>query len=396
MGLPVAQPERFVGPLRLVEPLRRLAPTGLHAFDECRLRGAWSAARMPPLLPSSPAARLGTVVHRLLEEAGRGALSSNSLDGRWQELVAETEQAMTQSALEARFVPLRETVPKYEVVRLRAEARAGELAQDLPDAGSRAAEAKASPYGYELRVESADGLIAGRIDRAVPAPAGPVLQDYKSGAIFSIRQGEGQQEIRPEYADQLRLYAALYYDSTGTWPSKLELVPLAGPPREIPLSTTASLNLLDKARSLLGAVNDELERGVNDWYAVEASLASPSPSACRFCAYRPACAAYLSSIDQEGDPDWPADVVGAFGALTRLGNGRLILSITLSDGSASFVRNITDRTVSAARLDTLEGGHPIAVFNLRRTKAAQAFEEGPLTMVYAGPQQDAEHLRRRA
>ena len=342
---------------------------------------------MPPLLPSSPASRLGTIVHQLLEEAGRGRLGTHAertIDERWQELVANAEQAMTQTALEAHFVPLRETVPKYEVVRLRAEARAGELAQDFPDTGPRAADARANPYGYELRVESADGLIAGRIDRAVPTQAGPVLQDYKSGAIFSIRQGEGQQEIRPEYADQLRLYAALYYEATGTWPSKLELVPLAGQPMKIPLSTTESLNLLDQAKSLLANVNEQLERDADDWDAVEVSLAKPSASACRFCSYRPACAAYLSSTHEEGDRDGPADVVGAFEALTRLGNGRLMLSITRSDGSTSFVRDITDRTAAAARLDTLEAGYPIGVFNVRRTQAARAFEEGPLTIVYAG------------
>lgn len=339
---------------------------------------------MPPLLPSSPAARLGTIVHRLLEEAGRGELSTHNVDARWQKLVAEAEQAMTQIAHEARFVPLRDTVPKYEVVRLRAEARATELAKDVPDTGPRAAEARADPYGYELRVESADGLIAGRIDRAVPAQAGPVLQDYKSGAIFSIRQGEGQQEIRPEYADQLRLYAALYFEATGTWPSKLELVPLTGPPIGVSFSTTESLNLLDHARSLLADVNKELERSADGWDAVEASLANPSASACRFCAYRPACAAYLSSTDDEGERDGPADVVGTFASLTRLGNGRLMLSIRRSDGSASFVRDITDRTAAAARLDTLDTGYPIGVFNLRRTQAARAFEEGPLTIVYIG------------
>ena len=61
-----------------------------------------------------------------------------------------------------------------------------------------------------------------------------------------------------------------------------------------------------------------------------------------------------------------------------------MLSITRSDGSVSFVRDITDRTAATAHLDTLEAGSPIGVFNVRRTQAARAFEEGPLTTVYAG------------
>ncbi len=274
MGLPVTQPaKRLTEALCVTAPVARLAPTSLPSFAECRLRGIWQAVRQPPLLPSSAAARLGTIVHRLLEEAGGGSFSPvtdpDVIELRWCELVANAEQAMATNPLERRSVPLEANIKKFEVLRLRAVARALELAQNITDPSGRARDAAVTPYGYELRVASADGLIAGRIDRVIPASGGPVLQDYKSGAIFSLRP-DGETELKPAYTFQLRLYAVLYYEATGTWPSKLQLVPLAGAPHDVSFSPADSLRLLEDSRSLLAQVNDDIVRGREDWVANEA------------------------------------------------------------------------------------------------------------------------------
>jgi hypothetical protein len=352
-------------------------------FDLCRLRGVWQSVRQRPLLPSSPSARLGTIVHRLLEEAGRGAFpaarASEAIEARWNELVSEANAAMGRNPFERRFVPLDQSVAKFEVVRLRAVARAAELAADTPGAGARAGDASATPFGYELRVESGDGLIAGRIDRAIPALDGVVLQDYKSGAIFTLRHGE-ERALKPEYAIQLQLYAALYHDATGTWPSRLELVPLSGSPHAVPFVQAESLRLLEDARALLAEVNQQLARSSHDWEGAERSLASPSPSACRFCSYRPACLPYLERNWPDPDNDWPADVWGQFGGLQRLGNGSLILTLKRGD-SVFFVRGISDAQVEETGADSVTEAADVGVFNARRTRSPQAFEAGPLTAI---------------
>jgi PD-(D/E)XK nuclease superfamily len=325
-------------------------------------------------------------VHRLLEEAGRGELTNGSttkIAQRWQELVDEAEQSMRASALEKRFVPLRDTAPKYEVARLRAEARAGELARKPALGETRAGEATASPYGYELRVESADGLIAGRIDRALATEHGTVLQDYKSGAIFSLQEGDVRQ-IKPEYAQQLRLYAALYFEATGTWPVRLELVPLAGDPQEVSFSQEECLRLLERAKALLADVNQQLARVPEGWDAVEASLATPSAAACRFCSFRPACSPYLSTERPAEDREWPADVCGSFQSLIRLGNGRWILRAARNDGTHFFVRDLPEQLAAEAMASAREG-ILVGAFNLRRTGSPQAFEAGALTTLYCQP-----------
>ena len=286
---------------------------------------------------------------------------------------------MAATALENRFVPLRDSAPKYEVARLRAENRAGELATRPADDVPRASEATASPYGYELRVQSEDGLIAGRIDRALATPQGAVLQDYKSGAIFSLQEGDTH-EVKPEYALQLRLYAALYYEATGLWPLRLELVPLSGDPQDVPFSHEECLHLLSSAKNLLSAVNEHLARS-DGWDAIEASLATPSATACRFCSFRPACAPYISAAQVAAEnPEWPPDVLGAFQSLTKLGNGRLILHVRREDGTDVFVRDLTDEV--AAEALAIHEGVLVGAFNVRRTRSPNAFESGPLTTLY--------------
>lgn len=343
----------------------------------------WSATRQDALLPSSPAARLGSVVHRLLEEAGCGSVPAegSAIDSRWRELIAEAESEMTCLHLERRFVPLSQHVPQFDVIRIRAQARTAELARYVRDAETRACEVTDSPYGTELRVQSSDGLIEGRIDRVVRTSTGPVIQDYKSGAIFSLRDGVDH-EIRPEYSAQLRLYAALYYEAVGDWPKRLELVPLSGSPQEVSYSRADSLKLLESARSVLREVNDELARSSDDWEAVERALATPSPSACRFCTYRPACSTYLS---HEGDSNenWPADTWGTFHGLASLGNGRLLLSLKGEGVAMSYVRGISPELAAATGLASVREGAWIGVFSTRRTRSPRAYEEAPLTWVHS-------------
>jgi hypothetical protein len=289
---------------------------------------------------------------------------------------------MSKRPLEARFVPIREHIPKFEVLRIRTLARVGELSADLQGGEAREVEARETPYGFELWVESADGLIAGQIDRALPGDEGPILQDYKSGAIFSLDQGE-EQELKPEYVLQLRLYAALYHEETEEWPSKLQLVPLVGEPRDVSFSPADCVRLLDDARDTLKRLNEDIARCGDDIDALELLLASPSSSACRFCAYRPACSQYLSRSDPAGDP-WPADVWGQLANITRLGNGTLMLALKIGNDSLFFVRGISDPAVEEAGLDSTCKDIPVGVFNARQTRSQRAFEAGPFTSVVRG------------
>lgn len=367
----------------MTQPLKKLAPTLIPVFSECHLRGVWSAAHSPQLLPSSPAAHLGSIVHRLLEEAGQGAFGPDQEDrfaSRWQELVSEAEKAMLESSLNRRFVPLRDHLPQLEVMKIRTISRALELSQSILGVENRVKEEAPPIFGCEMRVESSDGLIAGKIDRVIPTASGPIIQDYKSGTLY--KKHNNQRRIKPEYVLQLRLYAALYHEATGVWPHKLELVPLIGSYIEVPFSPGESINILNEARNVLIEVDETLQRFYNDWEKAEEILAMPSPSACKFCTYRPACSPYLSREINCEDDKWPSDFWGSFDSARRVGNGRLILSVTLTNGLIFYLRDITDEFDKDVNILALDRSFKLGVFNARRTSLPFMFEEGQLTIIY--------------
>ena len=103
------------------------------------------------------------------------------------------------------------------------------------------------PYGFELPVASADGLVRGRIDRVIESPNGPIIQDFKTGNVYDA-QGNLYRTVRLEYQVQLRLYAALYFEVYGAWAAALELVPLQGEIVPVSLDRTDAVRLLAEAK----------------------------------------------------------------------------------------------------------------------------------------------------
>ena len=104
---------------RTIHPLKRVSPSRFFSLTECSLREIWASSRQEPLLPSSPAARLGSVIHRLLEISGRGLIKNIDpieIQHVWDGLVRKTEQAMDESWLERALVPLKTTVAQLAVI----------------------------------------------------------------------------------------------------------------------------------------------------------------------------------------------------------------------------------------------------------------------------------------
>lgn len=58
-----------------IHPLKRISPSRFISLRECALREVWTANRQPSLLPTSPVAKLGTAIHKLLELAGKSTAS---------------------------------------------------------------------------------------------------------------------------------------------------------------------------------------------------------------------------------------------------------------------------------------------------------------------------------
>ena len=371
----------------VVKQFCRMSPSRYTAMHACLLREVWSASGNEPLLPSSPLAELGSVIHRLLEVAGRGQLDggqNGSVNATWGGLISQAEKRMALSALRQHQVPLSRSIPDFEVRKLRACRRAAEIAHDAFRADDSRSKQSPQPTGFELWVESDDGQVGGYIDRVTMTKKGVVLSDYKSGSVLESGIDGDPGELKRAYKVQLKLYAALYRLKYGAWPIRLEVVPLQGNPIEVVFDPEDAEHLLAEAIAFLHSANERIVQ-VKNGSAVSTVLASPRAMHCRFCLFRPACRAYWIAKRQESEGRWPVDVLGIIKEMTRLRNGKVCMRVTEADSPASScitVRNLTDCANRHPLLHNTSAGTQVAIYGLKYDYRSDDYAETQNTVIY--------------
>jgi len=364
-----------------LRPLGPVSPSHTTGLATCALREVWAAGRTPSLLPVTPAARLGTVAHRLLEEAGRGLLAGFTQDGiaaRWDEILHGAEEAAARSWLDRHLLPLSAAIPDFEVRKLQALSRAHALAEEAASSQHAEGTGTRQVSGFEMAVATPDGKAGGRIDAVIPTAEGPVIRDYKSGAIYE-RGIDQAPAVKAEYVTQLKLYAAIYAAMTGRWPARLEVLPLVGEPEAIPFTPTDCTRLLAEAVELRDAINAIVESDEPTATKMQ-RLATPAPTACGYCPYRPQCAEYADAAAAE-PTGWPLDVRGKIVEKQLLGNGRMMVSLE-AGGTVTRVRGLDASPERHPAIHDSRVGDNLAAFNLRADGSPSSFSEGRFTVIY--------------
>ncbi len=369
--------------------LRRISPSGFTALSLCPLRAACIAAGQPTLLPQSPASTTGTISHKVLEAAGRAKASSeaDTFIKVWDEIAEVEEAKMQLNTLQRRFIPLRQHDLRYEVIRWQTCQRASFISQ-------RALLTKRSPLAgytqshYEEFIQSSDGTIAGVIDFVQETQQGAILRDYKTGTIWddSHVQLNGHPAVKQEYQVQLKLYAALWWTKTGMWPLRLELVPLDCDPIEVIFDHAEYLALLESAQATLANTNDHIRKVLQELPPNATTLATASPSICRYCSFRPGCPAYWNArgaiSTTEVTYDWPVDIRGTLQKKQMLGNGLLMLQLQTEQGDIALV-HLSAGLTSYPDLANVHDGDWIEIYNLSSKDGEKLFSETKLTAAYS-------------
>jgi hypothetical protein len=325
------------------------------------------------------------VIHSLLELAGNGQLGRSpegQIDQTWARLVSECETQMSNSWLERSLVPLGKTVPDFEVRRLRARRIAVQMAAAAASVVGTSQEVRG--IGFEVWVETADHLVGGRIDEMRPTADGLKLRDYKTGQILDADTPEGIATVKMDYQTQLRLYAALYACKFGQWPSRLEIVDLDGREFEVPFEIASCEALLEEAYRLLDNVNEKIQISRSNQEAIS-MLATPGPSNCTACAYRPECLAYRTARQRSSLTGWPTDVFGILQYVRNLAGGRVSLGINTPTGPTTLtrVRNLESTESRHPALKFLKKGDLVGIFNVRGDQQGSDFSESLMTAVYS-------------
>ena len=371
----------------LVKRFGRVSPSRYTAMQDCLLREVWTASGNEPLLPPSPLAELGSVIHHLLEAAGRGQLhdgGNGKVNATWEKLISETEKKMSRSALRQHQVPLSRIIPDFEVRKLRACRRAAEIAYNAFRSHDGRSRGSSESTGFELWVESDDGHVGGYIDLVTMTKNGVVLSDYKSGAVLERGSGEGPSQIKRAYMVQLKLYAALYRLKFAVWPIRLEVVPLQGSPMGVVFEPEDAEHLLAEASKFLRLANQRIAE-VENGSADNTDLASPQAAHCRLCLFRPTCQAYWTAKQQELQEKWPADVQGFVRETKRLRNGKVCMIISEDDFATSpyiTVRNLTDCAARHPLLHRTPKGSRVAIYGLKYHYRSRDYTEAQNTVIY--------------
>ena len=362
-------------PTLKLSPMTTISPSRFDSIQKCPLREVWAAGRAKGLVPSSPSAFLGSVVHRVIEEAMLG--TEQNLGQVFEDFASAADDRLRKDPIHRRWVPLSAHAPDYAEMRRRAIERA--------QAATQKPEARAAPTrrrtGPEVRVSARGGKVRGSIDEVDLSGGRVVLRDLKTGNIR--KSGTAMPEPKLAYAKQLRMYAAMYEEdieiSDGKWPDYLELVPLYGPPLAVPYEHAECTALLDQAVETLAAINRTIESHDNS--EAEKLLARPAPDTCRWCPYRPACSEYRNASVTIDNPAWPPDVWGIVVDKVLKGNGTL--SISLRRGEELYrVRDIPPTPAIHPALEELRLGKWVAFFGLIRSRTAETFAAGAFTVIH--------------
>jgi PD-(D/E)XK nuclease superfamily len=370
-------------PGRLIEPygliaLKRISPSRYIGLQECPLREVWRAAGCPALLPKSPRAWVGTIVHEMLQMAATGRFNGMGpveIGEIWNLRIHDAENTMRLSWLDSSSVPLVDTVWDLEVQKTRTIRRVREMSKD--DASPCLYDGRSSSSS-EVWMETPDHSVGGFVDSVIEVGHEIILRDFKSGLVNDL--SSGSETVKPEYIAQLELYCGVFFEVNGLWPTALEVVPVVGEPVRIQVDRARCLAIVQGARDTFYRINKQIESGVDNREGA-IRLANPSPGNCVRCEYRPNCASYKSSSTAMQVEGGPVDIIGQVLEIASFSNGSSAITITTNSG-VRRVKGMDSRHKRHPALALLQLGSPIGIYSLKAIREKRELVQGPATTVY--------------
>lgn len=342
----------------------RISPSQFYAMKNCPYKTVLSYAfDKNPLLPLSANAYFGTVIHKILELISKNEIASDNIDIRIKEEIEKVETTLLANGY-GFCVPLQQNVKDYgmKIALLKRHLR-----QPISEPKPR------TNYNFlqEVWFESKDGKIAGKIDLVIQGNGYVEIIDFKSGAVTteSLEDvGDGILSIKEEYKDQLKLYAFLYHESTGKYPTVLSLVDLAKQKFNVEFNQTDCERIFGEALALLNTTNVSID-----------SLqfkANPGTTNCRYCLYRPACSYFLMYLDISSEFN---DIVGTVTNVVKYQNGNTTVFLDKQNGEKVSIMGFQEEKYEylSSRANTL-----ISVFNLKKEAVDGVYSTSKTTMIY--------------
>jgi CRISPR/Cas system-associated exonuclease Cas4 (RecB family) len=344
--------------------INRISPSQFYSMKNCAYKSLLAEAfEKKPLLPVSPNAYFGTVLHKMLELISKGVIRNETdFNKTFDEQVKLQEENLKKQGYDF-FVPLQMNVKDFGMKKIL-------LKKHLRNISERPSVSSGIKFFSEKWVESKDKLIAGKIDLVIETGEEVEIIDFKTGAITQDvldDTGEIFSEVKQEYKEQLKLYAYLYSENNGKFPISLSLVDLAKQKFSVSFSQSECNSIFDEAKKLLESTNESIIK--------RTFAANPTEVNCKYCLYRPACSYFLKQIETNYSFN---DVSGSVTNVVRYKNGNV--SVFLQCGARHF-------TVTSFPSDKFEElyeskNKQISIYNLRREAIDFVYSATKTTMIY--------------
>lgn len=344
--------------------ITRISPSQFYSMKNCTYKSLLAEAfERKPLLPISPNAYYGTVLHKMLEMIAKGVIK-NEYDFNifFDKQVILQEEILMQIGYDF-FVPLQKNVKDFGMKKVLLKKHLKIICEN-PELSSKV------KFHSEKWMESKDKLIAGKIDLIIEKEQENEIIDFKTGAITQdVLDDDGEifSKIKEEYTDQLKLYAQLYFENTGKFPSKLSLIDLSKQKFTVEFTQSECESIFEEAKRLIETTNQSIIEGTFN--------ANPSEKNCKYCLYRPACSFFLKLLESDYSFN---DVSGTVRNVVKYQNGNI--NILLENRE----RNITVTGFHSVKYDDLRArkDNQISVFNLWKEAAELVFSTTKTTVIY--------------
>jgi CRISPR/Cas system-associated exonuclease Cas4 (RecB family) len=344
--------------------IKRVSPSQFTSMKYCTYKALLAEAfDKKPLLPLSLNAYFGTVLHKMLELIAKGNLKSeDEFNKEFDNRVKRLEDELLQKGYDF-YVPLEYKIKHYGLKKIQLEKH---LLNHI--------ERKIGPgninYHSEKWFESKDKLIGGFIDLVIEKGMEIEIIDVKTGLItqdFTDDNGEIYSDVKIEYKDQLKLYAYLYFETTGKFPTSLSIVDLGKQKKSVEFSQQECKALFDEAKALL--------KSTNHCIITNAFSANPSVENCKNCLYRPICSFYRLKLEIDLSFN---DVIGKIKDVKKFQNGNVSLFLQNPNGL------LTIKKFNSDKFDLLDNlrNKVVSIYNLRKEDSEFVYSVTNTTMIY--------------
>lgn len=345
--------------------IKRISPSQFYSMKNCAYKSLLAEAfDKKPLLPLSPNAYFGTVLHKMLELISKGIVKNeDDFNVEFDKQVKELEDNLQRNGLSF-FVPLKIKLKNFGLKKIQ-------LKRHLRYESEQSASSNGMKFHSEKWFESKDKLIGGKVDLIIENGNTVEIIDFKTGVITQDcldDEGEIYSDIKSEYKEQLKLYAYLYFENINKFPTDLSLVDLAKQKFPVDFSEEECRAIFNEAKDLLKATNESIK--------TKKYPANPKEESCKYCLYRPACIFFLKELEK--DASLYNDVTGVIIDVKRFQNGNV--NIVLQSG----VNLLTIKNFASKKFEELinSKNKRISIYNLRKEVTDFVYSVIDTTMIY--------------